>query len=61
MTRNEDGNITGNIPGRCPLCGSNCLEYGNSELDGDYMSYEWTCEKCGSEGFIRTLRRLYDS
>ena len=34
---------------RCPACGSRNLEYGNTELDGESLGYEFTCKDCGNE------------
>jgi predicted nucleic-acid-binding Zn-ribbon protein len=36
--------------GHCPKCGNDEIEYGSSEIEGDYVEYEWECKKCGSEG-----------
>lgn len=36
--------------GVCPVCNSENLEYGSSDIDGDFISYDWTCEDCKSEG-----------
>lgn len=36
--------------GHCPKCNSNNLEYGNTELDGNSMGYEFECRDCGCEG-----------
>lgn len=36
--------------GRCPKCNSDNLEYGNTELDGTSMGYEFECRDCGCEG-----------
>lgn len=42
--------IKGTTLGRCPKCGSDELTYGNTELIGECMGYEFTCESCGAEG-----------
>jgi transcription elongation factor Elf1 len=39
-----------NDQGQCPLCDSESIEYGSSEVEDDGMSYEWTCENCGATG-----------
>ena len=39
--------------GHCPVCGSRNLEYGNTELDGEYLYYEFTCNDCGTESIER--------
>lgn len=39
-----------NEVGVCPLCGKGDLEYGNSELDGEGLSYEWECNSCRAVG-----------
>ena len=36
--------------GKCPKCGSDDIEFGSSEIEDEYVKYEWTCSKCGSEG-----------
>ena len=36
--------------GHCPKCGSSNLEYGNTELDGENLGYEFECRECGCEG-----------
>ena len=36
--------------GVCPVCGGNSLSYGDSELEGESIGYEWTCDDCGGEG-----------
>lgn len=36
--------------GMCPKCGSDNLEYGNTELEGNYLGYEFECRQCGCEG-----------
>jgi len=36
--------------GECPKCGHDEISYGSSEIDGNYVIYEWECSKCGSEG-----------
>lgn len=46
-------NVMSNVPneqGVCPVCNGENLEYGSSDIEGDVMGYEWTCEDCGSEG-----------
>ena len=37
-------------PGKCPKCGSFDIEYGSTEIDGDNLGYEFSCEKCGAYG-----------
>ena len=36
--------------GQCPKCGSINLEYGNTELEGESLGYEFECRDCGTEG-----------
>lgn len=36
--------------GDCPKCGSDNLEYGNTELDGETLGYEFECRECGCQG-----------
>ena len=36
--------------GHCANCGSENIEYGSSELDGEQMYYEFKCEDCGEDG-----------
>ena len=35
--------------GRCPVCGSDDLEWGNTELEGESLGYEFECNDCGAE------------
>lgn len=54
-----------NEQGKCPLCGSNNLEYFPVELDGEYLSYPYTCKECGTNGeefyYLEfTAHRFYD-
>jgi predicted RNA-binding Zn-ribbon protein involved in translation (DUF1610 family) len=35
--------------GVCPKCGGT-LSYGDSDLDGDNIGYDWICDDCGVEG-----------
>lgn len=46
----EERKYVCNEAGRCPVCGSSNLEWGNSDCTGDYINYEWTCKDCGAEG-----------
>ena len=32
----------------CPVCGSSEIDYGDSELNDDVMSYSCDCRKCGT-------------
>jgi hypothetical protein len=34
----------------CPKCGSDNLEYGNMETDGECLGYEFECNDCGCCG-----------
>ena len=37
--------------GVCPKCGSkDGLEYGDSEIQDGTISYDYTCQDCGSNG-----------
>ena len=36
--------------GKCPKCGYDDIEFGSSEIEDEYVKYEWTCPKCESEG-----------
>lgn len=36
--------------GKCPKCGSSNLEYGNTELEGESLGYEFECNECGCDG-----------
>lgn len=36
--------------GKCPKCGSENLEWGNQENDGEMLGYEFECNDCGTEG-----------
>lgn len=35
--------------GKCPKCGSENLEWGNTKLAGKSLGYEFTCNDCGCE------------
>lgn len=39
-----------NEPGICRVCGSNDIDYGDMDIDGDSVAYDWTCEECNSDG-----------
>jgi hypothetical protein len=41
---------TGNLPNVCPKCGSENLNYGDTELCGNELGYEFECEDCGCQG-----------
>ena len=51
----------------CPVCGSHKVDYGDSELNDDIMSYYCDCRNCGTywkEDFALTfcgLSGIYDS
>jgi len=36
--------------GTCPRCGCIDLNYGDSEIDGGNVKYEWDCPKCKASG-----------
>ena len=36
--------------GICPKCGSENLDYQDSEEKDEYLVYEFECEKCGATG-----------
>lgn len=36
--------------GKCPVCGSYDLEYGDSYPQGNKLFYEFTCNNCGVSG-----------
>lgn len=36
--------------GICPVCGSNDLEYGDSDIQDESYIYDWTCPACGNSG-----------
>ena len=36
--------------GKCPKCGSENLEWGNTEIDGEGLGYEFECNDCGCQG-----------
>ena len=42
--------MTEQSQGNCPKCGSDELEYGSTEIEGDSLGYEFTCSKCGIQG-----------
>jgi len=37
--------------GRCPVCGSDDLEYGSFKVIEDFIQYPWKCPVCAHEGF----------
>lgn len=39
-----------NEPGICRVCGSNDIDYGEMNVDGESVGYDWTCQQCNSEG-----------
>lgn len=36
--------------GACPRCGSHNMDYGDTDLDGESMGYDFTCKDCGTYG-----------
>ena len=36
--------------GKCPKCESENLEWGNTEIDGQSLGYEFECNDCGCQG-----------
>lgn len=44
------GEIIKKCQGYCPVCGSEDLEWGSTEISGTDLGYEFTCNDCGSEG-----------
>jgi hypothetical protein len=40
----------GHEPGICPVCGSDNLEWGDDEKEGEHLFYEFTCGDCNSSG-----------
>ena len=41
--------------GKCSACGSERLDYGETDVQGEFTQQEWTCLDCGAEG-----REFYD-
>lgn len=39
-----------NIQGICPVCGKSNLDWGDMELEGNHLYYEWICADCKTEG-----------
>lgn len=39
-----------NEQGICPVCGKCNLGWGDMEVDGNYLFYEWECEDCHAQG-----------
>jgi hypothetical protein len=37
--------------GKCFKCGGDFLTYGETDIDGDSLSYKYVCEKCGHQGY----------
>jgi len=50
MKADESKERQGDKDGVCPKCGKTSLDYGNTEIDGEYIFYEWTCADCGADG-----------
>lgn len=38
------------LQGECPVCRSSDLNYNPADIDNDTISYDWTCNNCGSQG-----------
>jgi len=36
--------------GNCKSCGSGNLKYGDSDVDGEALYYEFKCKDCGKKG-----------
>ena len=39
-----------NAKGVCPMCGSYNLNWGDSDINDNYLGYEYECEDCGAQG-----------
>jgi len=39
-----------NEPGICRVCGSHDIDYGEMNVDGDTVGYDWNCVECNSDG-----------
>lgn len=39
-----------NDSGICRVCGSHNIDYGEMNVDGDSVGYDWTCVECNSDG-----------
>ena len=35
---------------RCPVCGSDDMEYDSSEIDDGIVNFPWSCNKCKAQG-----------
>lgn len=46
----EKQKYVSNRQGECPVCGSCELTYKDSGYLEDYISFEYECKKCGTEG-----------
>ena len=42
---------TTNNKGVCPFCGAFDFTWGDSEIEGDFVYYNITCNKCGASGY----------
>ena len=50
LERNEEGKVVCHESETCPYCGSEDVEYdGGMDLDGDALSYGFTCNECGRQ------------
>ena len=37
------------VMGACPKCGSENIEYGDTNISGDCLGYEFECQDCGCQ------------
>jgi hypothetical protein len=52
--------ITTYDKGVCPFCASTDFTWGDSEIDGEFVYYNITCNKCGGTGY-ETYKLSYHS
>lgn len=53
--------ITINNEGVCPICGSNVLEWEDTEIDNNYVYYPFVCKKCGNGGYERYTLKYHST
>jgi len=48
--KSKDIKFKSNEPGKCPMCGTENLEYGSIDIEDNLMGYPWQCKTCGAKG-----------
>jgi len=50
MTDKKEYKNNFDLQGQCPNCGSDGIEYGETELEGEDICYRFSCPVCGATG-----------